>query len=431
MQESQLSRDTQAVLLLCGRFSPREQAKPLELREYNRVVDVLRKNGKTPNFFFDASFFDLDWPAAGLELSRLRALAERGMALGLAAERWVNRGLWVISRSDDDYPSRLRQHLGWSAPPLLWGAGERGLLNGGGVAIVGSRDIDQEALRWTEVVAARCAAGRLNVISGGARGADQAALAGALRAGGAVICVLPEGLGKPSVISRYRAAIVEERMSLISPFYPDAGFTVGNAMARNKIIYGLAESAVIVRADANRGGTWAGAEEELKRENHIPLFVRTTEPMEEGARALLAIGAQPFASSPWGDLIIPSGRMVPAVSVIRDAAVRPTGHSEPVDPVREESPASAEEVPPTAPTVYEAVLPLLLLTFAKPTTVKSAAERLEVQEKQLKSWIERAVTDGRLASAKGRPIRFVTALRVAQSNDDAPQQTMFGTRESD
>jgi predicted Rossmann fold nucleotide-binding protein DprA/Smf involved in DNA uptake len=306
--EPQISRDTQAVLLLCGRFAAREQIEPLDTREYSRVEELLQQRSLNPGDLLNGG---VDLADAGLDATRIEQLLGRAMGLGLATERWANGGLWVISRSDDDYPSRLLQHLGRSAPPLLWGVGERSLPASGGVAIVGSRDIDDAGAKWAEDVAAAFVRDEITVISGGARGTDQIATAAALNEGGRVIAVLPEGLGRPSVVSRYREAIFDGRLLLLSPVYPDAGFTIGNAMGRNKVIYGLAEAAVIVRADANSGGTWAGAEAELKREDHIPVFVRAESEIADGNRALLALGAQEFPPPPWSDmraLIAPNRR---------------------------------------------------------------------------------------------------------------------------
>jgi predicted Rossmann fold nucleotide-binding protein DprA/Smf involved in DNA uptake len=299
-QEPQVSRDTQAVLLLCSRFAPREQIEPLDTRELSRVEELLQQRSLRPGDLLDDA--DLDWAASGLETTRIAQLLDRAMGLGLATERWANGGLWVISRSDDDYPARLLQHLGRSAPPLLWGVGERSLPASGGIAIVGSREIDDDAAKWAEDVAAACARQAITVISGGARGTDQIATAAALNEGGRVIGVLPEGLGRPSVVGRYREAVVDGRLLLLSSVYPDAGFTIGNAMGRNKVIYGIAEVAVIVRADANSGGTWAGAEAELKREDAIPVFVRAEGAVAEGNRALIALGAQAFPTQPWEDM---------------------------------------------------------------------------------------------------------------------------------
>lgn len=297
---TQVSRDTQAVLLLCSRFAPREQIEPLDTREFSRVEDLLQQRSLRLGDLLDRA--DLDWTATGIDPTRIAQLLDRAMGLGLATERWTNGGLWVISRSDDDYPARLLQHLGRSAPPLLWGVGERSLPASGGIAIVGSREIDDAAAKWAEDVAAACAREAITVISGGARGTDMIATAAALNEGGRVIAILPEGLGRPSVVSRYRDAIVEGRLLLLSSVYPDAGFTIGNAMARNKVIYGIAEAAVIVRADANTGGTWAGAEAELKREDAIPVFVRAEGDVAEGNRALIALGAREFPPQPWSDL---------------------------------------------------------------------------------------------------------------------------------
>ncbi len=294
MQEPTLTRDTQAVLLLCGRFAPREPVQPLEPGEYYSVVDELDRRKLRPADLLEGSFDPTDWMSARVDPQRAEQLLERRMALGLATERWSNGGLWVISRGDEIYPQRLRQHLGRSAPPLLWGVGDLDIASSAAVAIVGSRDLDDEGAKWAADLAVQCARQELIVVSGGARGVDQIAMSSALDAGGRVVAVLPEGLGKPSVTAKYRQSVLGGRLLLLSTFYPDAGFSVGNAMGRNRVIYGLADAAAIVRTDAHKGGTWAGAEEELRRENPIPLFVRASEPMPDGNRALIARGARPF-----------------------------------------------------------------------------------------------------------------------------------------
>ena len=37
-------------------------------------------------------------------------------------------------------------------------------------------------------------------------------------------------------------------------------------MQRNKLIYALADAALVVNSDYEKGGTWAGAVEQLERE---------------------------------------------------------------------------------------------------------------------------------------------------------------------
>ena len=62
-------------------------------------------------------------------------------------------------------------------------------------------------------------------------------------------------------------------------------------MGRNKLIYALADFSLVVSAEHKKGGTWAGAEEELKRENHIKVFVRTGINIPQGNNKLLELGA--------------------------------------------------------------------------------------------------------------------------------------------
>ena len=46
---------------------------------------------------------------------------------------------------------------------------------------------------------------------------------------------------------------------------PDAGFNAGMAMQRNKFIYAQSGAAVVVKSDYNKGGTWNGAAQALKK----------------------------------------------------------------------------------------------------------------------------------------------------------------------
>lgn len=423
LQEPTLTPDTQAVLLLCGRFAPREPIQPLEPAEYNGVVEELRKRQLRPASLLDGTFSEADWVAARVDPKRVAHLLERRMALGLATERWANGGLHVISRSDDAYPRRLREHLGRSAPPLLWSVGDLSIADSDGVAIVGSRDLDDDAARWAAALAAACAQQDLAVVSGGARGVDQIAMAAALEAQGRVIAVLPEGLGRPSVTAKYRDAVLDRRLLLLSPFYPDAGFSVGNAMARNKAIYGLANVAVIVRADANKGGTWAGAIEELRRVNAIPLLVRATEPIAEGNRALIGKGARAFPDderfdvrSLWNERA-PTPAELLATDLVMDrpmatpASAAPAGHDELLDSTHEES----------SPTTYQTVLPLLRAALLEASTLKHAARALGVDDVRLQEWIDRAVAEGHVEKLAGRIAKY----RVKQTT----QGSLFGTTE--
>jgi len=64
-------------------------------------------------------------------------------------------------------------------------------------------------------------------------------------------------------------------------------------MGRNRLIYTLADYAIVVASDAETGGTWAGATETLKN-GWVPVFVLEHEQMPEGNKLLLQKGALAF-----------------------------------------------------------------------------------------------------------------------------------------
>ena len=277
MSQQALSADTEVVLLLCGRFGGERQEpfQPLSTREYGEFAKWLNARALRPaDLLSDSGRAHLpNVHEAKLERKRVDFLLGRGTALALALERWSRGGLWVMSRGDPEFPKRLKRHLKHTAPPLLYGAGDKALLEAGGLAVIGSRDATDSALDFTRAIASKCAKEGLGVVSGGARGVDAAAMQGATEAGGVSIGVLASDLLKTSVNRQNRIGLQEGRLALISPFYPEAGFNAGNAMARNKFIYTLADQALVIDSALGSGGTWEGALEDLQH-RWVPLYVR-------------------------------------------------------------------------------------------------------------------------------------------------------------
>lgn len=298
MAQEALSTDTEVVLLLCGRFGGEkgEPHAPLSPREYGELARWLNGRGLRPSDLMGsvASSDLTSVHEARLERKRIEFLLARGTAMALALERWSRGGLWVISRGDPSFPKRLKQRLKHSAPPLLYGAGNKLLLEAGGLAIIGSREASESALEFTRHVAGRCAQVGMAVVSGGARGVDTAAMQGAMEAGGGCVGVLAADLLKASVSRQNRLGLQEGRLALVSPFHPEAGFNAGNAMGRNRYIYVLADQALVIDSAMRTGGTWQGAVENLQQ-GWVPMYVRS--PGEgAGNAALIAQGGLPFAA---------------------------------------------------------------------------------------------------------------------------------------
>jgi len=290
------SLQTQAVLLLTVWFTKlaKDEPKPLTPTEWGRFAAWLKSQEKSPEALL-TSADPLDclqgWLDPSVTPDRLRHLLGRSGALGLALERWQRAGLWVMTRSDADYPSRLKKRLKLEAPPVLFGCGNRQLLDQGGVAVVGSRAARAEDLNFTSRLGAEIAAQGFSVVSGGAPGVDETAMLGALEKDGTAIGVLAENLLRAALSAKYRQGLMSKNLVLVSPFNPEAPFNVGNAMARNKYIYCLADAGVVIATSKESGGTWAGAIEDLKN-GWVPLWVKEHGDPDSGNAALVERGAQ-------------------------------------------------------------------------------------------------------------------------------------------
>ena len=308
-------------------------------------------------------------------------------------ERWRTRAIWVLSRADAGYPKRLKKRLGENAPPLLYGCGEPAILNAGGLGVVGSRDVPNTLLEYAEDIGRLAGVAGRGLISGGARGVDSAAMGGALDAGGHVASILANGLENAAMRRENRQALMDRQMVLASPYDPAARFLVGHAMQRNKLIYALSNAALVVNADYNRGGTWAGAVEQLDKMKLVPIYVRSTGEAARGLDELLAHGARAWPNPATSDALeqvldtVPSDEPPdphPLLSVA--AATEPQAPMD-ADAAPLDNPAS---VPTPADQLFAKVAELIerqegLLTDA------SVADALQVSKTQASAWLKRFV----------------------------------------
>lgn len=293
-----LSPNTQAILLLTAPLiAGRGSASPdlLSPGEYKRLARHLREIHHQPADLVShdaAEILRACQPV--IEEGRLQRLLGRGFLLSQVIERWQARAIWVVSRADAEYPRRLKARLREDAPAVLYGCGDMALLETGGLAVVGSRHVDDALIDYTMTIGRLAARAGSTLVSGGAKGIDQAAMRGALEAGGKVCGVLADSLEKTTMNREHRNLLLDGQLVLISPYDPSAGFNVGNAMQRNKLIYALADASLVVSSDVNKGGTWAGAVEQLDKLKFVPVFVRSTGESSAGLDALRNKGALPW-----------------------------------------------------------------------------------------------------------------------------------------
>lgn len=284
-----LSANTQAILLLTAPLITGQSERSPDVlgpSEYKQLARFLHEVERQPADLLGRESDDLLTECQHIvDRGRLSRLLGRGFLLSQAVEHWQSRAIWVLSRADDEYPTRLKERLGEAAPAVLYGCGDASILESGGLAVVGSRNVHQALVEYTEEVGRVTACARQTIVSGGARGIDQAAMRGALDSGGRVSGVLADGLERMALLRENRSALMNGQLVLVSPYDPSAGFNVGNAMQRNKLIYALADAALVVSSDFEKGGTWAGAIEQLGKLRFVPVYV----PSDDGSKGLRAL----------------------------------------------------------------------------------------------------------------------------------------------
>ncbi len=292
-----ISTDSQTILSLCSHLglSSTSEYSPLSLKEWNVLARRIQSLSLRPGDILNFNSNDISdrLEVKNEEFERISFLMQRSGSLAIELERLESLGISVMTRADNDYPSRYRQRLKESAPVILFYSGEKSLLGQPGIAIVGSRHLDDIGKECAEFVGNACGLSGLVLYSGGAKGVDSLSMTAALTARGTAVGILAESLDKAIRNPENRAAISRGDLCLATPYSPSAPFSVGTAMGRNKLIYTLADYAIVVASDAEKGGTWAGATEAL-RAKWIPVFVLDHPDMPEGNKLLLKKGALVF-----------------------------------------------------------------------------------------------------------------------------------------
>lgn len=443
-----IKEQTQAVLLLTAHFSKpgRDEPKPLSATEWGRFALWLKEKEFSPAALLthDPSELLVGWSDKSVTIERVQDLLGRGSAMALALEKWQRAGLWVMTRSDSAYPASLKKKLYSAAPPLLFGCGNRKLLSKGGVAVVGSRNATKEEVDFASHLGREAAMQGLSIVSGGARGIDEAAMLGALQNDGTVIGVLANDLLRVSTSAKYRKSLMNNDLVFISAAYPEAGFNVGNAMGRNKYIYCLSNACVVVSSSYNSGGTWAGAIENLKHD-WVPLWVKATHEAERtsGNAELVKKGAcwlpenQSISLKTFfvkekemshtvteASLFDISSSVGEANVTYLDSANESSGNKLPRIPVQDSPEFHMAEVETIEGTMLKTsffeffLFHLKELSRERPVTMGELVEKLDLKKSQIQEWLNLAVADG-YVEKMSRPVRY--QWRDQQSD----QSTMF------
>lgn len=456
-----LSLNTQAILLLTAPLIAGRTTSTSDLLspgEYKRLARHLHEIQRQPADLVSPDAVEIMHACKPvIDEERLQRLLARGFLLSQVIERWQARAIWVISRADPEYPRRLKARLRQDAPAVLYGCGDIGLLETGGLAVVGSRRVSDDLIDYTMSIGKLAAGAGRTIVSGGAKGVDLAAMRGAAESGGKVIGVLAENLEKTVMNREERNQLRDGNLVLVSAYDPSAGFNVGHAMQRNKLIYALADASLVVNSDLNKGGTWAGAVEQLDKFKFVPVFVRVTGESSVGLDGLRNKGALPWPNPQDVDSFealfnvatpartapaqvglalfsddVPSPadakQAVPApldaasplktekapsipVSVVSDEPVVASEEPLPVTLSMDKAKDSLQSESTPAEVLFAAVRTAIQQLLSTPMKDAEVAAALGVSTAQTKAWLQRLVDEGLIEKQK-KPAGYI----VKQSN---------------
>ncbi len=242
-------REETLLLLRCALG---ESIQPLSETEYGQLalrMELLRQ--ETPDAELDAACLRRLGCSATMQ-ERIPALLRRREQL--ARYLAEHPELSIRTRISAGFPQRLRR-LGERCPAALFLKGDVTLLQTPCISLVGSRCIAPANRAFAAAIGVQAAREGYTLVSGGASGADRAAQDACLRAGGRVICVVPDALIDHPAHARVLFCSLEGY---------DLAFTAARALQRNGVIHALGEKTFVAQSDFARGGTWSGTTENLR-----------------------------------------------------------------------------------------------------------------------------------------------------------------------
>lgn len=206
-------------------------------------------------------------------------------------DKLVHAGIKLMLLGAAEYPAALAEI---PHPPFgIYVRGEIPVLENA-IAIVGTRRATPEGKHIAEEFAEALARKGCTIISGLAFGIDAAAHAGALRARGRTLAVLPGGLDAiyPRTHGKLAEKIIKEGGAIISEYPPGEVPYQSRFLERNRMVSGLSRGTVVIEAPKRSG---AIATARFAFEQNRDLFVvpgSIAHPNFKGSHALIRQGAE-------------------------------------------------------------------------------------------------------------------------------------------
>ncbi|MCI9503346.1 MAG: DNA-processing protein DprA [Hungatella sp.] len=422
-----------SAILLCSYIGIRhnDTLKPLSLKEWNEFLDRTAQYGQQPGIVMKQDQTFLKEAGYGQEYAeRIKKLVFRGGTVAFELDDLQRKGIEVITPYDQDYPVLLKRRLKKKTPPVLFYSGDITLAKKIGIGVVGSRNVDDNGIRFTQALVEKAASERLIVYSGGAKGVDTISERAAIESGSAAVSFVAD-----SLLSKIRKkdlidSIISKQRLLISDVKPDVGFTAARAMNRNKYIYASSYGTFVVASDYNKGGTWAGATEAMR--NGWTKVLVWNGGGYEGNKKLIEKGAVPYELSEASvyDMVTrkeedfqqidmfsfaqSGGKRQEAASQQKELSkqpeVREKGEEEMTLPQKDVPPPEERRAEQAAADgridLYDVAGSYIMAHIGDGMTRDEAAEVFQVAKKQMETWLKRLCQESRLKCVKGRYVRW-------------------------
>ena len=312
-----------AIISLCTKLGDQNSIiNPLTNIQYDNLAVALHHSSvKCPSGLIDnLNNIDLFWNELNLKndlKDRIVYLlsSERLVKVYMAIQNLKRKNINIITRASQEYPKLIKLKLKNKRPAVIFYIGNLDLLDNKIVGIVGSRNIKENEIMYTENLTKDLVSNSYTIVSGGAKGTDYIAEQTAIKADGNLILFLSNGLENKIKETAIIKQIIKGKLLLLSEELPNSAFKIYSAMTRNKYIYSLSYYTIVVKTDFEKGGTWAGAVEALKN-NLCKVYVKDSESI--GFRALLHMGARIYSDDSYLDELEIPNKTVTQLSLFED-----------------------------------------------------------------------------------------------------------------
>ena len=391
------SDNAMSAILLCSYIgiNKDDTIKPFSIGEWNRFLDKIIEMKLDPSVVLSKDLKILtQLKYNSNEIERIKKLVSRGGAVAFEIDDMSNKGIEVITLFDTDYPVLLKRKLKRKTPPILFYAGDIKLAKKIGIAVVGSRDVDQAGIEFTRELVSRAAEERLVVYSGGAKGVDTISEITAIENGSAVVSFIADSLIAKIKKKEVLKNILHQRLLLISDVKPEAGFSAARAMNRNKYIYAAAYGAFVISSDYNKGGTWAGAIENIKN-NWTKEFVWNHKKYN-GNLKLIEKGAIPYelSNEKIYDSITKKENNYDQIDIFNLSTIAVNENSKEYNILENQEIMNSKDI-------YDVIKNYIIENIGSGMSLEQASDQFKVAKGQMKVWLKRLCDDERIMIEDG------------------------------